>query len=163
MGRRGIILFALALSLGCARHHDAPPKVPADYTAPRWHVSVNMGDAAGLDVASANEMQVEYERVTRLWLDYWKLKSGGWYRPSAIPFGDQSAAIEYTRECSNSAEEGGKGAYGAVIHVWSCTHKKQRGKKHTLKAACHRLSHVISGAGSGGNASHNLFREVCGC
>jgi len=161
VGRIAFAIAVLAVLASCAKHHAEPPKAPADYSEPVWYVAI-ADHSGGLPVAKAQEIAQEYQRVTHLWLEFWRKRSNGTYRPASIPTGAQFLTIEYVKTCSNSAEEEGKGPYGAKIHVWSCTYQKARGKAYTIKAACHRLSHAISGL-SGENAVHKTFREVCGC
>jgi len=151
-----------AILLGCfhRNHNDGSDPPPADYSAPVWTVSRDLDPA--LVGPTPIELKMEYDRVTHAWLEYWRARSKGLWRPSTIPKGSQVALVEIVKECSNSAESPGRGAYGVKVYGWSCSQGQQRTKAFMLSAVCHRLSHVLSGL-SGGNHDHGTFAEVAGC
>lgn len=153
------MLLAMLSACGGRGSHKPPPPVPADYSAPTWSVDLVVRD--GIDAPTAAEFEATLTRTTQLWLDYWRDRSGGMYRPPQIPRGAIVAQVIVERNCSNSGESGGNGAWGMIIKGQRCDGTRID-HDTMLSWACHWWSHTCVGT-SGGNASHSEMARVAGC
>ena len=163
MGSRrvALLLLCVVLAAGCGGRKKPPRPTPADYTPPTWTVHLDVDPRVRGPVPTAAEFEATMDRTCRLILEDARARSGGTYRPPAMPRGHHDVTIRLEQNCSTSGESDGLGSYGMVIKAARCDGTPVDSAT-ILSWVCHRAGHVL-GDSPGGNAAHSRMAEVLGC
>ena len=161
--RRAFLLALMAPLAACGKRRSKPKPTPgpADYTPPSWTVHLDVDPRVKGPVPTATEFEATMARACRLILDDARARSGGTYRPPAMPRGHHDVTIRLEQNCSTSGESSGIGTYGMAIKAQRCDGTPVD-RETMLSWCCHRLGHV-AGDFSGGNAAHSRMAAVLGC